>query len=103
MAEPAFAEKAWDLARCKCTAAAPGCSTPQQGNLRRLAAYSATALERVWRAQRFSWWMTNLLHRFPGATPFDERRQLAELEYLTASRAAAESLAENYVGLPFAD
>jgi p-hydroxybenzoate 3-monooxygenase len=74
-----------------------------EGNLRRLAAYSATALERVWRAQRFSWWMTNLLHRFPGATPFDERRQLAELEYLTASRAAAESLAENYVGLPFAD
>jgi p-hydroxybenzoate 3-monooxygenase len=74
-----------------------------KGNLQLLADYSATALDRVWRAQRFSWWMTNLLHRYPDASPFDERRQLADLDYLAGSRAAAESLAENYVGFPFAD
>jgi p-hydroxybenzoate 3-monooxygenase len=53
----------------------------------------------VWRVQRFSWWMTSMLHRHEG-NPFDERRQLAELDYVTSSRAAAQSLAENYVGLP---
>jgi p-hydroxybenzoate 3-monooxygenase len=63
--------------------------------------YSEIALRRVWKAQRFSWWMTSLLHRFHGENPFDHRRQLAELDYLTGSRAAAQSLAENYVGLPF--
>lgn len=63
--------------------------------------YSEIALRRVWKAQRFSWWMTSLLHRFPGENAFDHRRQLAELDYLTGSRAAAQSLAENYVGLPF--
>lgn len=61
--------------------------------------YSATCLKRVWRGQRFSWWMTSMLHRQYG-NPFDERRQLAELEYVTSSRAASQSLAENYVGLP---
>jgi p-hydroxybenzoate 3-monooxygenase len=62
--------------------------------------YSETCLRRVWKAQRFSWWMTSLLHRFDEASPFDRRRQLAELDYVTSSRAAAASLAENYVGLP---
>ena len=62
--------------------------------------YSETCLRRVWKVQRFSWWMTSLLHRCPGDTPFDRRRQLAELEYLTTSRAAMTALAENYVGLP---
>ena len=62
--------------------------------------YSATCLRRIWRAQRFSWWMTSLLHRFENDSPFDRKRQLAELEYVMASRAAATSLAENYVGLP---
>ena len=62
--------------------------------------YSETCLQRIWKAQRFSWWMTSLLHRFPNATPFDARRQLAELDYVTSSRAAATTLAENYVGLP---
>src|SRR5579863_1619855 len=62
--------------------------------------YSATCLRRVWKAQRFSWWMTSLLHVFEDASPFDRRRQLAELDYVTTSRAAAASLAENYVGLP---
>ncbi len=61
--------------------------------------YSATCLRRVWRVQRFSWWMTSMLHRHEG-NPFDERRQLAELDYVTSSRAASQSLAENYVGLP---
>lgn len=62
--------------------------------------YSAICLRRVWKAQRFSWWMTSLLHRFDDATAFDQRRQLAELDYITSSRTAAASLAENYVGLP---
>jgi p-hydroxybenzoate 3-monooxygenase len=64
-----------------------------------LAAYSATCLRRVWRAEHFSWWMTSMLHRFPGDDPFEERLQLAQLAYVTSSRAAATSLAENYVGL----
>lgn len=62
--------------------------------------YSEICLRRVWKAQRFSWWMTSMLHKFPDANPFDERRQLAELDYVTSSHAAARSLAENYVGLP---
>jgi p-hydroxybenzoate 3-monooxygenase len=66
-----------------------------------LDAYSATCLRRIWKAQRFSWWMTSMLHRWHDASAFDHRRQLAELDYVTASRAAATSLAENYVGLPF--
>jgi p-hydroxybenzoate 3-monooxygenase len=66
-----------------------------------LDSYSATCLRRVWKAQRFSWWMTSMLHRFPGRNPYDDRVQLAELDYVTTSRAAAQALAENYVGLPF--
>ena len=62
--------------------------------------YSETCLDRVWKVQRFSWWMTSMLHRFHDDSAFDQRRQLAELEYLTSSRAASQSLAENYVGLP---
>ena len=65
-----------------------------------LDAYSATCLRRVWKAQRFSWWMTRLVHLFPEETPFDRRRQVAELDYVANSEAAAKSLAENYVGLP---
>jgi len=61
--------------------------------------YSHQCLRQIWKAQRFSWWMTSMLHRFPEASPFDHRRQIAELEYVTTSRAAATSLAENYVGL----
>jgi p-hydroxybenzoate 3-monooxygenase len=63
--------------------------------------YSATCLRRVWKVQRFSWWMTSMLHRFENDNPFDQRRQLAELDYVTSSRAASQTLAENYVGLPF--
>lgn len=62
--------------------------------------YSAKCLGRVWKAERFSWWMTSLLHRFPDADDFAHRIQQAELEYLVGSEAACRSLAENYVGLP---
>ncbi len=62
--------------------------------------YSDRCLARVWKAQRFSWWMTNLTHRFPEALPFERRAQSAELAYLVSSRAAQTVLAENYVGLP---
>ena len=67
-----------------------------------LGAYSDTCLARVWKAQRFSWWMTNLTHRFPEASPFERRAQGAELAYIAASKAAQTTLAENYVGLPLA-
>ena len=62
--------------------------------------YSQICLRRVWRAQHFSWWMTSLLHRFEGADGFDHRRQIAELDQIGTSRAAATTLAENYTGLP---
>ncbi|MGE3066767.1 MAG: 4-hydroxybenzoate 3-monooxygenase [Hyphomicrobiaceae bacterium] len=68
-----------------------------------LARYSADCLDRVWKAQRFSWWMTSLLHRFPDTGPFGHRIQIAELAYLTGSTAARTTLAENYTGLPFPD
>jgi p-hydroxybenzoate 3-monooxygenase len=66
-----------------------------------LDAYSATALARVWKAVRFSWWMTSMLHKFPDTGEFGARIQLAELDSLVSSQAAAKSLSENYVGLPF--
>jgi p-hydroxybenzoate 3-monooxygenase len=72
----------------------------RSGNQQELNRYSETCLRRVWKVQRFSWWMTSMLHRFPDENPFDYRRQLAELDYVTSSQAAAKSLAENYVGLP---
>lgn len=64
--------------------------------------YSAVALERVWRAEHFSWWMTSMLHRFDD-DPFQYQLQLAQLKYIASSRAAATALAENYVGLPLKD
>jgi len=63
--------------------------------------YSEICLRRVWKIQRFSWWMTSLLHKFGSDSEFDRRRQLAELDYVTSSLAASTTLAENYVGLPF--
>ncbi|MFN8005316.1 MAG: 4-hydroxybenzoate 3-monooxygenase [Acidobacteriota bacterium] len=75
----------------------------QTGGTELLNAYSQTCLRRIWRAEHFSWWMTSLLHRFPDTTPFQQRLQLAELDYVTHSRAAATALAENYVGLPFTE
>jgi len=63
--------------------------------------YSRKALARVWKAVRFSWWMTSMLHKFPDTGTIGARIQLAELDYVTSSKAAMTSLAENYVGLPF--
>jgi p-hydroxybenzoate 3-monooxygenase len=65
-----------------------------------LQAYSRVCLRRIWKVQRFSWWVTQLLHRFDNDNDFDRRRQLAELDYVTNSRAGATTWAENYVGLP---
>jgi p-hydroxybenzoate 3-monooxygenase len=62
--------------------------------------YSATALRRIWKAQRFSWWMTSMLHRFDGGDPFEHKVQVAELDYVCGSAAGSLTLAENYVGLP---
>jgi len=70
------------------------------GSLQLLDRYSETCLRRVWLVQRFSLWMTSMLHRMPADHGFEDRRQLADLDYLTSSRAAAQSFAENYVGLP---
>jgi p-hydroxybenzoate 3-monooxygenase len=70
----------------------------EDGSATLLDAYSDTCLKRVWRAQQFATWMTTLLHKDPGQDAFEHRRQLAYLEYLTASKAAATTLAENYVG-----
>jgi p-hydroxybenzoate 3-monooxygenase len=66
-----------------------------------LDAYSGRALARVWQAERFSWWMTSTLHRFPESSGFDQRMQRAELDLLLRSRTAQAVLAENYVGLPY--
>ena len=71
------------------------------GGTSALDAYSTTCLRRVWKAERFSWWMTSMLHRYPNRSPFEQRLQMAELDYVTSSHAGSESLAENYVGLPF--
>jgi p-hydroxybenzoate 3-monooxygenase len=71
----------------------------RSGDGSQLEQYSATCLRRVWRVQHFSWWMTSMLHRATGADGFDEHLQLAQLDYVTSSEAAARSLAENYVGL----
>jgi p-hydroxybenzoate 3-monooxygenase len=73
----------------------------QRGDDSGLDGYSAKALARVWKAQRFSWWMTTLLHTFPDGIAYDRKLQDTELAYLFSSEAAMRSLAENYVGLPF--
>ena len=72
----------------------------RSGSAQALAEYSDTALRRIWAAERFSWWMTSLMHRFPETTGFDRKVQVAEFNYLSGSRAASTALAENYVGLP---
>ena len=65
--------------------------------------YSPTCLKRIWRAEHFSWFMTSMLHKFPDEDGFGQRLQRSQLDYVVSSRAAAQSLAENYVGLPFAE
>jgi p-hydroxybenzoate 3-monooxygenase len=81
---------------------ANGIEAMYAGDDSKLASYSERALERVWRVQHFSWWMTSMLHRFPGDDEFQVKIQLSQLQYTTSSKAQATALAENYVGLPFA-
>ena len=71
-----------------------------RGSTTGLDAYSAQALARVWKAERFAWWFTTLTHRFPDMDAFARRMQRAELAYIRSSKAAQTVLAENYVGLP---
>jgi p-hydroxybenzoate 3-monooxygenase len=78
----------------------PAFTCPSYNLPRFLVLSSATALRRIWKATRFSWWMTSMLHTFPGSDLFQHRLQLAELDYVTGSRAQSTALAENYVGLP---
>jgi p-hydroxybenzoate 3-monooxygenase len=73
----------------------------ESGDTAALDAYSDTCLERVWRAQHFSFFMTSMLHSPPEQDPFETALQISQLRYVTSSRAAATTLAENYVGLPF--
>jgi len=73
----------------------------KNGSRENLDRYTERCLRRVWRGQRFSWWMTSMLHRFPNEDGFSHHIHLADLDYVTSSRAASTSLAENYVGLPF--
>ncbi len=75
----------------------------QNGQSELIERYSDNCLARVWKAQRFSWWMTTLLHRFPDASAYDRQLQMAELNYLAQSTAAQTALAENYVGMPYED
>jgi p-hydroxybenzoate 3-monooxygenase len=70
----------------------------RSGDKALLDAYSETCLSRVWRAQRFSWWMTSMLHRFDRSDSFQLKVQQSELDYVTTSRAATTTIAENYVG-----
>ncbi|MBX3591793.1 MAG: 4-hydroxybenzoate 3-monooxygenase [Burkholderiaceae bacterium] len=73
------------------------------GSMTEIDAYSDKCLRRVWKAVRFSWWMTSMMHRFPDTGEFGQKIQETELDYLVGSKAASTSLAENYVGLPFED
>jgi p-hydroxybenzoate 3-monooxygenase len=82
---------------------ANGIEAMYSGDDSRMASYSARALERVWRVQHFSWWMTSMLHRFPGDDDFQMKIQLSQLRYTASSPAESTALAENYVGLAFAE
>jgi p-hydroxybenzoate 3-monooxygenase len=82
---------------------ANGIEAMYSGDDSRLASYSARALERVWRVQHFSWWMTSMLHRFAGDDDFQLKLQLSQLRYTASSPAESTALAENYVGLAFAE
>jgi len=73
----------------------------QEGRTDLIERYSSTCLKRIWKAERFSWWMTSMLHRFSDEEDFEARMQLAELDYLTGSEAGLTTIAENYVGLPY--
>ena len=76
-------------------------SLPATGRRELIDGYSDMALRRVWASVRISWYLTNLLHRFPGSSDFDQRAQEYELEYLRSSASAQKALAEQYAGLDF--
>jgi p-hydroxybenzoate 3-monooxygenase len=73
----------------------------ETGSSEGIASYSEKALTRVWKAERFSWWFSSLLHRYPDQTEFDLKMQKAEIEFLSSNEAAQKAMAENYVGLPY--
>jgi p-hydroxybenzoate 3-monooxygenase len=95
---PPTGAKGLNLALSDVGLLAPAIDALLRGDERLADAYSASCLERVWRSTHFSWWMTTMLHRSPGADPMEAQLQLAQLSYVTSSRAAATSLAENYTG-----
>lgn len=77
------------------------CQFYETGSNEGIDRYSEKALSRVWKAERFSWWFSSLLHRYPDQSPFDLKMQIAELEFLRSNKAAQKAMAENYVGLPY--
>ncbi|HET7525990.1 MAG TPA: 4-hydroxybenzoate 3-monooxygenase [Burkholderiaceae bacterium] len=97
---PPTGAKGLNLAATDVGYLAQGLAGHYRGDASGLEHYSARCLRRIWRAERFSWWMTSLMHAFPTSDSFDRRVQMAELDYLVNSEAARKSLAENYVGLP---
>jgi p-hydroxybenzoate 3-monooxygenase len=97
---PPTGAKGLNLALADVAMLAPTLDALLHGDEKPAAAYSATCLERVWRSTHFSWWMTTMLHRTPGADEMTTQLQLSQLRYVTSSRAAATSLAENYAGWP---
>jgi p-hydroxybenzoate 3-monooxygenase len=98
---PPTGAKGLNLALADVAALAPALEALVQGDDKLAAAYSATCLDRVWRSTHFSWWMTTMLHREPGADALSTQLQLSQLRYVVSSRAAATSLAENYTGFAF--
>ena len=95
---PPTGAKGLNLALADVAVLAPAVDALLHGDDKPAAAYSATCLERVWRSTHFSWWMTTMLHRTPGADAMTTQLQLSQLRYVVGSRAAATSLAENYTG-----
>ena len=98
---PPTGAKGLNLALADVAVLAPALDALLHGDDKLAAAYSTTCLERVWRSTHFSWWMTTMLHRTPGADAMATQLQLAQLRYVVSSRAAATSLAENYTGFAF--
>jgi p-hydroxybenzoate 3-monooxygenase len=98
---PPTGAKGLNLALADVAVLAPALDALLHGDDKLAAAYSATCLERVWRSTHFSWWMTTMLHRTPGADAMASQLQLSQLRYVVSSRAAATSLAENYTGFAF--
>ena len=97
---PPTGAKGLNLALADVAVLAPALDGLLHGNDKPAAEYSATCLQRVWRSTHFSWWMTTMLHRTPGADEMEMQLQLSQLRYTVSSRAAATSLAENYTGFP---